>query len=121
MKFSMIVYLFLIFHHNFHNCENNLHYLEYIPENELGERFICVLFVTQLIYIYSIIQSALFLLGGITYPEVMGRTVPTVKAASLLFYDGMSLLFFSESTTILFPQEANVFLIYPLMSLLQQG
>ena len=31
----------------------------------------------------------------------MGRTVPTVKAASLLFYDGKSFLFCSEWITIL--------------------
>ena len=43
MKLSMIVFFGFIFLHIFHNCENNLHYLQYIPEDEIGgiKDFIC--------------------------------------------------------------------------------
>ena len=79
-----IVYLYLNFFVIL--CEDDLHYLQYIPEDEIGGTE-DVLSVTLT---HSNNQAGLLLLGGITDPEAMGRTVPSVKAATLLLYDGMN-------------------------------
>ena len=68
--------------HLFCKAENDLHYLQYIPENEIGEKNIFSIVDTKNYYL------ALLLLGGIRDFEVLGRTVPTVHAAALLFQDG---------------------------------
>ena len=105
-----IVYLYLNFLVIL--CEDDLHYLQYIPEDEIGGTE-DVLSVTLT---HSNNQAGLLLLGGITDPEAMGRTVPSVKAASLLFYDGMKFMFsFSKSTQYI--KELSAFLIYQLMNL----
>ena len=54
-------------------------------------------------------QAGLLLLGGITDPEAMGRTVPSVKAASLLFYDGMNFMFFLFKFNIIIIFRNSVF------------
>ena len=91
-----IVYLYLLYFLKILcNCEDNLHYLQYIPEDEIGETE-DVLSVTLT---HSNNQSGLLLLGGITDPEAMGRTVPSVKAASLLLYDGKIFMFFLFKST----------------------
>ena len=98
MKLSEIVYVYLYLYYlnTFCNCEDNLHYLQYIPEDEIGW-VEGVLSVT-----HSNNHAGLLLLGGITDPEVMGRTVPSVKAASLLFYDGINFIFFFFKINLLF-------------------
>ena len=106
-----IVYLYLNFFVIL--CEDDLHYLQYIPEDEIGGTE-DVLSVTLT---HSNNQAGLLLLGGITDPEAMGRTVPSVKAASLLLYDGMNFFYFSPSKSTYYFQGLSAFLIYPLMNL----
>ena len=97
MKLSEIVYLYL----NFLDIicsEDDLHYLQYIPEDEIGGlKILCI--SATLTHLNN--QAGLLLLGGITDPEAMGRTVPSVKAASLLFYDGRNFIFFPFKINII--------------------